>query len=510
VLFVPRMGGDLLQGIERSMDSLVEHAKEMADGDVSGPIHRDMKFEAPGIQMEVEFSSETKDNEGDTKKPGSIFDIFQNSRHKKHPRRPFMHSVMKRAAKLRRKMMKKLRRMRHGIPRWMQKMKGGALAFQKKQVFKMNFKKALSERCEEEERLCPPIRCPMKLIKCLQKKRAKISSQSCGTFVDQAVQLRHKIKAIKHEFKLAKKACKQNNDEWEPRKICIKAAKRDKWQHKTSLFEEFSQSLKSSTMVLKDSAEKDSNAATEFFDTKMNSLKAFMGLGAGKCKNDDSCQNGGDMGGYCKDNGDCHCTAPFFGSDGKGGCALTCTPSSKTPCCRDDADCKADGDKDAYCKSPKSSSSTTPGNGMCRCGTGFSGTTSCHKAEPDEAKDLLPGKHMSEMTPGWITGDIEEPAGEKDMGGWTARAYTPEQQERLGVNEMGEVSQKEAAVSSDNDAKMLNAVKAEQPWILISMLAAFAAVVLTVGLYIKKRSAIKAIELNAVYDHLGKGSFEQV
>merc|ERR1711871_1220128 len=43
-----------------------------------------------------------------------------------------------------------------------------------------------------------------------------------------------------------------------------------------------------------------------------------------------------------------------------------------------------------------------------------------------------------EDTPAWIVGDIEEPQGEKDMGGWTMRAYTKEQQERLNVDETGE------------------------------------------------------------------------
>ena len=36
----------------------------------------------------------------------------------------------------------------------------------------------------------------------------------------------------------------------------------------------------------------------------------------------------------------------------------------------------------------------------------------------------------------WDEG-IEEPAGEKDMGGWMSRVYTEEQQKRLGVDEMG-------------------------------------------------------------------------
>jgi len=102
---------------------------------------------------------------------------------------------------------------------------------------------------------------------------------------------------------------------------------------------------------------------------------------AATCKTDDDCHTGGDMGGYCKENGDCHCTASFFASK-DGSCALSCTPTSTTPCCRDDKDCQAGGDADAYCKSPKSTLHTTPGNGMCRCTAGFTGTTACSKAAP--------------------------------------------------------------------------------------------------------------------------------
>jgi len=47
------------------------------------------------------------------------------------------------------------------------------------------------------------------------------------------------------------------------------------------------------------------------------------------------------------------------------------------------------------------------------------------------------GGDMSEGAPAWITGDIEAPQGEKDMGGWTMRAYTKEQQERLNIDEEG-------------------------------------------------------------------------
>lgn len=45
---------------------------------------------------------------------------------------------------------------------------------------------------------------------------------------------------------------------------------------------------------------------------------------------------------------------------------------------------------------------------------------------------------MSETAPAYTTGDIEEPQGEKDMGGWKMRQYTPEQQARLSVNANGD------------------------------------------------------------------------
>ena len=40
--------------------------------------------------------------------------------------------------------------------------------------------------------------------------------------------------------------------------------------------------------------------------------------------------------------------------------------------------------------------------------------------------------------PAWTRGEIEAPAGEKNMGSWTAAVYTEEQQARLRVTEMGE------------------------------------------------------------------------
>merc|ERR1712139_654575 len=47
------------------------------------------------------------------------------------------------------------------------------------------------------------------------------------------------------------------------------------------------------------------------------------------------------------------------------------------------------------------------------------------------------GTPAQSMPPPWILGEIEPPAGEKDMGGWTRGIYTAEQMERLGVDEDG-------------------------------------------------------------------------
>lgn len=48
------------------------------------------------------------------------------------------------------------------------------------------------------------------------------------------------------------------------------------------------------------------------------------------------------------------------------------------------------------------------------------------------------GSHLKGMAgPAWTRGEMEPPAGEKDMGGWTAAVYTEEQQARLGVDESG-------------------------------------------------------------------------
>jgi len=67
-----------------------------------------------------------------------------------------------------------------------------------------------------------------------------------------------------------------------------------------------------------------------------------------------------------------------------------------------------------------------------------------HSAKPKQPHEDVgegtpkqPQEDMNEGTPGYLTGDIEAPHGKKDMGGWSMRVYTPEQQKRLHVDEEG-------------------------------------------------------------------------
>jgi 5-hydroxyisourate hydrolase len=49
------------------------------------------------------------------------------------------------------------------------------------------------------------------------------------------------------------------------------------------------------------------------------------------------------------------------------------------------------------------------------------------------------------LPPAWLRGEMEEPAGERDMGSWIKAVFTEEQQARLSVDEMGQPVEKPAA-----------------------------------------------------------------
>eukprot|EP00933_Yihiella_yeosuensis_P071569 TRINITY_DN7977_c1_g1_i4.p2 TRINITY_DN7977_c1_g1~~TRINITY_DN7977_c1_g1_i4.p2 ORF type:complete len:131 (+),score=39.05 TRINITY_DN7977_c1_g1_i4:40-432(+) len=70
--------------------------------------------------------------------------------------------------------------------------------------------------------------------------------------------------------------------------------------------------------------------------------------------------------------------------------------------------------------------------------------------------------------PAWVLGEIEKPAGEKDMGGWKALVYTQEQQTRLGVDEEGNKVEaiSGATASASEDAVVGGMGGLPPPWVL--------------------------------------------
>ncbi len=56
-----------------------------------------------------------------------------------------------------------------------------------------------------------------------------------------------------------------------------------------------------------------------------------------------------------------------------------------------------------------------------------------------------PAKKVGMIGPAWTRGEIEAPAGSKDMGGWQAAVFSEEQQKRLRVDEHGTRAEADAA-----------------------------------------------------------------
>ena len=80
---------------------------------------------------------------------------------------------------------------------------------------------------------------------------------------------------------------------------------------------------------------------------------------------------------------------------------------------------------------------------LCECirdGGSGGNNTNTNIAEPSAATNGT-SINGSAVAPAWTRdGDVEAPAGARDMGGWTAAVYTAEQQSRLGVDEWGETA----------------------------------------------------------------------
>ena len=56
-------------------------------------------------------------------------------------------------------------------------------------------------------------------------------------------------------------------------------------------------------------------------------VMAAVATATGPCQKDGDCQTDGDMSAYCKDNNDCHCSAPHF-NNADDTCKLACSPVS--------------------------------------------------------------------------------------------------------------------------------------------------------------------------------------
>jgi len=142
-------------------------------------------------------------------------------------------------------------------------------------------------------------------------------------------------------------------------------------------------------------------------------------------------------------------------------------------------------------------------------------TTDEEQATSEGAMD----EDAMEDTPAWIVGDIEEPQGEKDMGGWTMRAYTKEQQERLNVDETGEAKVKKAASQSPDLLQELAATAAPQDGqkdissttiVFVALVSLMGVAVLALGVA-HSRSRHLSHELSAVYGQaMGKVGAEEV
>jgi len=435
------------------MESMVEGVQQMFQGgDGQRAVHREMRVNGPGLSIEVDFAMPAGKSEG-------------KSHHQHHHRTNFFQRFKKRASRMKRKMMRKMR-----MPKWMRK---GPFGFQKRQMKKMWFRKALLERCPEAKTLCPATKCPKRLLKCLRlhvSREAKAVSVQCAGFVQKMGDFKAKKKALKREFRATRRECRHRS--YQERRQCIHNARSKKKMGILALRTELKESLDaSSTMtVQKEEPEtmlqKTETKAEKFFTDKMKKLKDFMGVGE---------------------------------SNLNAKKASTCSKLDKRTVCDQNSKC-------AWCQSRDKSSCYD-----LKTSKHMPSTFTCDKREEqkptstDAPKADADKKTMSESTPGWITGSIEEPRGKKKMDGWTMRVYTLEQQKRLGVDETGETPLKLTQKPDDTHPATVSEGQVSGPalWAFVAMLTALGVAVIGLGVYAKRRAAqVKAVELSAVYDQM--------
>ena len=106
-------------------------------------------------------------------------------------------------------------------------------------------------------------------------------------------------------------------------------------------------------------------------------------------------------------------------------------------------------------------------------------------------------QHMA-LGPAWTRGEIEKPAGTKDMGSWTAAVYTDEQQARLGVDAEGKPKPKAKKETSDAGGnKTVKGVPFYLAWLLG-----------LVGMWFSFASPLKGRIMTSVFSPDGLASHE--
>jgi len=519
---------NIFQAAMQRMEAMSHNMAEMMENniDASRPIKRGVtetreEFSPlPGLQVEIEMQTAGPRGPGG-ESPAQ--DLFQQMRQRAQMMAKKMKARRNMFAKRLKERMKRfkagiMKRVKHPhLPRWMHKLSDKSRFFHAKKMRRAWLRKAVDAKCgSDKEQFCPGIKCPKKLAMCLHQHEDEVSEQ-CGAFLTKLDELTAMKKQARKVHYQAAKHCQSLPEE--DQRECFKAAHHERV---SSMHD-----IKTKFMQLKNDEEDDlseakdshtlqglADEAAKTFKTKMSGLETMLqGLvkkatgekpaetSTSGCSGD-TCQTGGDMGGYCKENNDCHCTAPFFSSTGTT-CQLSCSPTSSTPCCRDDSDCRTGGDTGAYCKSPKSNAHTEPGNGMCRCSPGFEGTTGCKKKKVKAETKPKGTADMNESTPAYLTGDVEAPKGEKDMGGWTMAVYTPEQQARLGLDEVGKPV---AAVDpAENKKEGKDSESIWPAWLMEHLLlvlgvGAFLALLMSALIVRRYRALRQSVELRAVYN----------
>ena len=118
---------------------------------------------------------------------------------------------------------------------------------------------------------------------------------------------------------------------------------------------------------------------------------------------------------------------------------------------------------------------------------------------------------MDESAPAWTTGDMEPPAGSRDMGGWTMKVYTAQQQKRLGIDAEGtplHPAQDGSVPATHRIARVLHGVH-RSVWVVGGLLGLAAVGLALVVLWRRRRAAkSNAIELEAVFNQLSEGNAE--